>query len=182
MYSKKRIFILLVLLVFFSTSGGILSAGKSSNVKEERGGKIGFVDFLIIYHSYSQTKVEDERLKEKGNELQAKIDLEREKIAELEKKMDSGVLSEKEKEKLSKEIEDAKTQAQSKIQEFNLEINNDRKKTIDKLIEELKDKISRFGKENDYIMILDKNEPIFSDTSLDLTKEIVDYINKDAEK
>ena len=69
-------------------------------------------------------------------------------------------------------------QATKTIQEFNLEIEGDRRETIDKLIEELREKVSSFGEERGYGMILDKNELIFSDTRLDLTKEIVDYINE----
>ncbi len=185
------IFLPLVLLIFFSVSLCILSEEKSSpptprrnvgagNVEKQTDGKIGFADFLTIYHSYSRTEEEDERLKEKGNEIQAKLDLEKGKIAELEKKMNSGILSETEKGKLSKEMEEVKMQVNKKIQEFNLEIESDRRKTIDKLIEELREKISNFGKEKSYSMILDKNELIFSDTSFDLTKEIVNYINKES--
>ncbi len=92
--------------------------------------------------------------------------------------MNSGVLSEEEKGKLSQEMEELKTQINNKIQEFHLEIESDRRKTIDKLIEELREKVSSFGEERGYSMILDRNELIFSDTSLDLTKEIVDYINE----
>lgn len=174
---KSKVFLLLTLLISFSICVSILGAEEPADIEKEKEGKIGFADFLIIYHSYSQTKVEDERLKEKGSELQTKIDIEKAKIEELEKKMNSGILSEEEKEKLSKEIEDTKTQAKRKIQEFNLEIDSDRRQTIDKLIGELREKISRFAREEGYIMIFDKNELIFSDTSLDLTEEIVGYIN-----
>lgn len=188
-----RIFLPLVLLIFFSVSLCVLSEEKSSpsaldkggwvgNVEKQTDGKMGFADFLTIYHSYFRTKKEDKRLNEKGNELQAKLELEKGKIAELEKKMNSGILSETEKGKLNKEMEDTKMQVSKKIQEFNLEIESDRRKTIDKLIEELREKISNFGKGKGYSMIFDKNELIFSDTSFDLTKEIVDYINKESSK
>jgi len=149
----------------------------SSNIEKQKVEKIGFADFLTIYHSYSQTKAENERIKGKGMEFQAKIDIEKANIAELEKKMNSGILSEEEKGKLNSQIEDAKTQVNKKIQEFKLEIASDERQTIEKLIEELKEKISSFGKEKGYSMILDQNQLIFSDISLDLTKEIVDYVN-----
>lgn len=176
---RNKVFIPLVLLIFFAVSVCMLSAADLSKAGKQTTEKIGFADFLTIYHSYYPTKAEDERLKVKGNELQAKLDIEKGKIAELEKKMNSGILSEEEKGKLNKEMEDTKTQVSKKIQEFNLEIEGDRRKTIDRLIVELKEKISTFGKEKGYIMILDQNQLIFSDTSLDLTKEIVDYTNKD---
>ncbi len=173
MFIKNKVFLSLVLGILLSISTPIFSQGKnSSNV-----GKIGFADFLTIYHSYSPTKVEDERRKGKVNEFQAKVDIEKNKIAELEKKMNSGVLSEEEKGKLSKEIENAKTQTSKMIQEFNLEMDSDGRKTIEKLIEELRGKVSNYGKEKGYFMIFDQNQLIFSDTSLNLTKEIVDYVN-----
>ena len=174
MGTKNKVVLTLVLFVFLSASIGVLSQEK------QKANKIGFADFLTIYHSYSATKVEDERLKEKGTEFQTQIDTEKVKIAELEKKMGSGVLSEEEKGKLSKEIEEAKTQISKKIQEFNLEIESDRRQTIDKLIGELRDKISVYGKEKGYSIILDKNQLIFSDTNLDITQEIVEYVNKES--
>lgn len=199
--SSVRLLLAVVLfLVFCSISIVVLSQGrnlsKSPVLKEENPAptpapemaiqvgeagtvnKMGFADFLTIYHSYSQTKIEDERLKEKGLELQGKIDADRNKIAELEKNLNSGILSGKEKENLSKEIEELKTKITKDIQEFNLKIDNERRQTIDKLIEELRAKLSDYGKEKSYTMIFDKNELIFSDTSLDLTQEIVEYINK----
>jgi len=158
----------------------IWQAGQQAGLQLDADGKIGFADFLIIYHSYSQTKVEDERLKEKGLQLQKKIDADKNKIIEIEKRINSGILSEEEKENLNKEIEELKAQITKNIQEFKLEIASDEKQTIEKLIGDLRAKISNYGKEKSYTIIFDKNDLIFSDTQFDLTREIVDYINKDS--
>ncbi|MCK4905416.1 OmpH family outer membrane protein [bacterium] len=184
--SRQAKFLLsaIVLLIFFSVSIAVFSQEKPLVLNEENStqvdaeNKVGFADFLTIYHSYSQTKIEDERLKKAGSELQEKIDADRNKIIELEKRMDSGILSEKERENLSKEVEVLKTQITENIQGFNLKIDSDRRQIIDKLIEDLKVKLSNYGKEQGYAMIFDKNELIFSDTRLDVTQEIIDYINK----
>ncbi|MFH1548361.1 MAG: OmpH family outer membrane protein [Candidatus Omnitrophota bacterium] len=178
----------IVLLIFFSVAIAVFSQEKSltqypvlneeNSAQADAEKKMGFADFLTIYHSYSQTKIEDERLKEAGSELQEKIDTDRNKIIELEKRMNSGILSEKEMGNLSKEVEELKTQITENIQKFNLKIDSDRRQTIDKLIEDLKVKLSNYGKEQGYAMIFDKNELIFSDTRLDITQEIIDYINK----
>ncbi len=156
----------------------IWQAGQQAGLQLDTDGKIGVADFLIIYHSYSQTKAEDERLKEKGYELQEKIDADKNKITELEKRINSGILSEEEKENLNKEIEELKAQITKNIKEFNLQMDSERKQVIDKLIEDLRAKISNYGQEKGYVMIFDKNELIFSDTILDLTQEMVDYVNK----
>ncbi len=150
----------------------------SGSTESITGNKMGFADFLKIYHSYSKTKTEDERLKEEGRDFQEKIDTDRNKISELEKKINSAILSQKEKEDLNKEIEELKTKITKDVQEFNLKIDNERKQAIDKLIEDLRTKISNYGKEKGYTMIFDQNALVFSDTHLDLTQEIVDYINK----
>jgi outer membrane protein len=140
---------------------------------------MAFADFLLIYHSYYKTKLADEQLKKEGEEFQEKINADRDKMTALEEKVDSGILSEKEKESLNKEIGEIRMQITKNIQEFNAKIDNERKQEIDKLIEDLRAKLSNYGREKGYTMILDKNELIFSDPRLDLTKEIVDYINKD---
>lgn len=184
--SRQAKFLLsaIVLLMFFLVSIVVFGQEKPLTLNEENStqadaeNKVGFANFLTIYHSYSQTKIEDERLKKAGSELQEKIDADRNKIIELEKRMDSGILSGKERENLSKEVEVLKTQITENIQEFNLKIDSDRRQTIDKLIEGLKVKLSNYGKEQGYAMIFDKNELIFSDTRLDITQEIIDYINK----
>ena len=181
--SIKLRFILLLFLVFCLTSVAVLGQNNKPialNNEEinEPTKKIGFADFLMIYHSYSKTKLEDERLKKEGQEFQARIDADRDKITELEKKINSGILSEKEKDNLNKEMEELKTKVNQDIQEFKLKIENERKKTIDKIIEELRVKVSDYGKEKGYAMIVDRNELIFSDTNLDLTREMVEYVNK----
>ncbi len=157
-----------------------ISVSQSNEARIEN--KTGFADFLAIYHSYSQTKLEDKKLKEKGRELQEEINVDRDKISELEKKLNSGILSEKEKEVLDKEIEELKKQIARKIQEFNSKIDSERRQAIDKLIEELRLKISEYGKEKGYAMIFDQNELIFSDTRFDLTQEIIDYVNKNGKE
>jgi outer membrane protein len=184
-----------VLLIFFSVSIAALSQGgqekfpalnedsssdTEASVQASAGNKMGFADFLTIYHSYSKTKIEDERLKEEGQELQGKIDVDKNKITELEKRMNSGILSEEEKENLGKEIEELKTQIAGNIQEFNVKIDSERRQAIDKLVADLKDKISNYGKEKGYVMIFDQSQLIFSDTRLELTQEIIDYINKNS--
>ncbi|MDD5454269.1 MAG: OmpH family outer membrane protein [Candidatus Ratteibacteria bacterium] len=158
-----------------------VSKGNGVLIQTDAGAKFGFADFLTVYHSYSKTKIEDERLKAKGLEFQRKIDLDKDKISELEKKINSGVISEKEKEILNKEIEEIKTQITKNIKEFNSGIDSEQRQAIDKLIEDLRIKISNYGKEKGYIMIFDKNELIFSDTHYDLTREIVDYVNKNTD-
>lgn len=189
---KNKIFLFpMILFIFFAISTALFAQDKntsksSSKIKSDLpetgrqvNRKIGFADFLTIYHSYSSSKAEEERLKEKGNKFQVEMEIEKGRIIELEKRMNSGVLSEAEKAKLRKEIEEAKIKAGRKIQEFNVEIENDRMQTIEQLIGELKEKISHYAKEKDYLMILDMTQLIFSDTELELTKEIIDYINKE---
>lgn len=179
MKSKGKIYLpIVVFSIFFFIVTGVLSEQTSSNLKDTGAEDIVFADFLTVYHSYYKTKQEDEKLREKGQQLQAQIEKEREKIAELEKKMNSGILSEEEKNKLQQDIEEAKRKASREIQEFNLEIESERQNVIDKLIAELRGKISDFGKERGYTVILDKSEVLFSDEDLDVTKDMVDYVNK----
>lgn len=177
----KRISVVLPVISFIVLSSMALVCGEEAvRIGKQQGiGKIGYADFLTIYHSYNQTKEEDKRLKERGDELQKKIDAEREKISKLEKKMASGILSEEEKKKLTKEIEEAKRQVNRKIKDYNLEINSERRETIDKLIRQLRSKITRFGEEQGYTIIFDTKDLLFADTNLDLTKEIVDYVNRE---
>ncbi|MFH0931078.1 MAG: OmpH family outer membrane protein [Candidatus Zixiibacteriota bacterium] len=174
------VFVPLVLLIFFAVSICMLSAEDLSKVGKQTTEKIGFADFPTVYNDYSPTKAEDERLKEKDSELQAKIDVENDKITELEKKMNSGILSKEEKNKLNAQIEDAKAQVSKMRQVKKLEMDSYAREAMRSLAAELVEKISNYGKEKGYSMIINKSALIFSDTSLDLTQEIVDYINKDA--
>ena len=175
MGTRNKTLISLLLLIFLSFSGNIWTQ------ERQKTDKIAFADFLAIYHSYYKTKIEDNRLREKGIQLKGTIDTEKNKITELENRMNSGILSEEQKSKLSVEIEELKLKIENQLQEFKLELASDERQTIENLIGDLRAKISEYGKEKGYIMIFDKNDLIFSDTGLDITDEIVGYVNENNE-
>lgn len=180
----KRIKVVLMVISFIGFFSMNLVSAEEESAKMRQGEvrKIVYADFLTIYYSYNRTKEEDKKLKQKGDEIQKKIDAMKEEIKELEKKMDSGILSEEKKKRLAEEIEETKLRLNRKIKDYNLEIESERRETIDKLIQELRLKITEFGKERGFTLILDAKDLLFADTGLDVTKEIVDYINKKTEE
>jgi len=161
-------FVAFVLLV----TGFIPQIGAEEN-------KIGYADFLVIYHSYYKTKQEDTLLKKEGDSLQKEIDKDEEKIKILEKKIESGLLTEEKKKEIENQIKEKREALMKKARKLNFRMSEQRRKVVEELVIELRKKVQTFGTQEKYKLILDGKDLIYADTALDITRQIVDYINQD---
>jgi len=160
---------LLVLVGFMFLITGTLYAG---------GTKIAAADLFKVFQSYSETKKADAYLKEKANSFQEEIGKIRSDISSLEKVLGSGTLSKEAKAQKSKELAEKKKSLEEKIKTSNLIMMQERKEKVDKILQDLEAKVAQFAKKNGYQIILDKKSALYIDEGLDVTEQIVKYVNE----
>ena len=112
---------------------------------------------------------EQKKLKKIGDELQKKND----EIAK-----SKNLLSEKElNDKIISLREEAKTFEQTKIKKIN-EINKKRATELNKFLQLIRPVIAEYMKENSISMIIDKKNLFMGESKKDITKDILDLVNK----
>lgn len=163
---------------FIFVAFAFLSSGFLSGIGAEEH-KLGYADFLVVYHSYYKTKQEDVRLKEEGEDLQKEIDKDEEEIKTLERKIESGLLTEEKKKEVKNQIKKKGEALSRKIRRLNFRISGQRKKVVEELVRELREKIQTFGAQEKYKLIFDGKDLLYADTALNITPQIVGYINQD---
>ncbi len=140
--------------------------------------KVGCADFLEVFRSYLGTQEADAYLKKKADKLQSEIDVLKKELEEKEKFLKSGLLSEEEKAKKEKEVEEIRQRVEKKIKESNLEMIRERKEKIDSLVKEINSLIQEFGKVKGFDLIIDKRDVLFVQEGMDITQELINFINE----
>ncbi|NOZ63394.1 MAG: OmpH family outer membrane protein [Caldiserica bacterium] len=160
---------LLLLVGFMVLITGTLFAGET---------KIACADLFKVFQSYSETKKADAYLKEKANSFQEEISKIRSDISSIEKVLGSGTLSKEAKAQKSKELAEKKQALEEKIKASNLIMMQERKEKVDKILQDLEAKVAEFAKKKGYQIILDKKSALYIDEGLDVTEQIVKYVNE----
>ena len=123
----------------------------------------------IINEIEKLKKKEQKKLKKIGDELQKKND----EIAK-----SKNLLSEKElNDKIILLRKEAKTFEQTKIKKIN-EINKKRATELNKFLQLIRPVIAEYMKENSISMIIDKKNLFMGESKKDITKDILDLVNK----
>ena len=123
----------------------------------------------IINKIEKQREKETKNLKKIENQLKKKND-------EIVKS--KNLLSEKElKEKISALRKEAKTFEQTKIKKIN-EINKKRATELNNFLQLIRPVIAEYMKENSISMIIDKKNLFMGESKKDITKDILDLVNK----
>ena len=142
--------------------------------------KIAFLDInYIVNKSKPAISIIDkiEKLKEKETKKLKKIDDELKKKNE-EIIKSKNLLSEKElKDKITALRQEAKNFEETKIKTIN-EINKKRATELNKFLQLIKPVVETYMKENSISMIIDKKNLFMAETKNDITKDILDLVNK----
>ncbi|HEX67701.1 MAG TPA: OmpH family outer membrane protein [bacterium] len=158
----------IIFLVFLSVAALTLYS-------QDRG--VVCADLLKVFQSYYKTKEADDYLKSKADELQKEIDVMRGEINDLDKLLKSGILSGEEKAKKTKEMEEKKRALQEKIKNSNLLMMEERRRKVEEILKELQEKVKEFAKKKGYKLIIDKKDVLFAEETVDVTEELIDFVN-----
>ncbi len=167
----KRLFILLFLFPVFLAS---LQAGENKGLV--------CADLMKVFQSYKGTQAADAYLKAKAKDLQESIDKLKGEISSLDKLLKSGILSREEKEKKSKEMEAKKKELENRIKSSNLVMMQERRKKVEEVLKEIEQKVAEYARKKGYRIILDKKDILFVEEGLDITDDLIKFINQEYEK
>ena len=167
MFKNNKILILIIISFFF----------KSYAIAQD---KIAFIDLNYIY---SNSKSGKKIIKEIDNQ-QSNINKE---FTEFQKKLDqekNDLLSKKnvlEKDEFKKRISDLENNLKKYNQEIskkNKDLSDFRKKSKNEFALSLRSTLEKYAKENKISLILRKEQLLLGESTLDITKEILELFNK----
>ncbi len=167
MFKNNKILILIIISFFL----------KSYAIAQD---KIAFIDLNYIY---SNSKSGKKIIKEIDNQ-QSKINKE---FTEFQKKLDkekNDLLSKKnvlEKDEFKKRISDLENNLKKYNQEIskkNKDLSDFRKKSKNEFALSLRSTLEKYAKENKISLILRKEQLLLGESTLDITKEILELFNK----
>lgn len=174
---KKQVLLLSVLIFFF----GLIPFAFGADVA-----KIGVLDFQKILTESSAGKMTQKQLREKGEELQNKLKVEKDQLDEMKKAFEREALvltPEKQEEKQRDfriKINDFKKMQDDFAREFKqLEI-----KSLNKIQDDIFQLANELGKAEGYLLILEKKAGgvVYSPDQLDITDKIIKKYNLKASK
>jgi len=142
--------------------------------------KIGYVEIRKVFSGYEKAKKAEADFKNEIEAEQKKISQLQDNIkkmqAEFEQKKD--ILKPEEKAKKEEELK-------AKVQEYftlanttNKNLDAKRQELEEKLLEEIKEEITKYGEKKGFTVILDSRMVLFGQTTIDLTGEIINILNK----
>lgn len=144
--------------------------------------KIGYVDNSVLINDYQEKKDIEVKLQSKIDAFQKRTDSLRQtfqlEINEAEIKARS--MSQKNVQKLSKELQDKEAALSQRVQFEQQQISQESQAKNDTLIKKVKDFVKDYGKTNGYSFILGSNEAgsvMFGEDTSDLTQTMLDALN-----
>tara|TARA_B100000579_G_scaffold315372_1_gene264843 strand:- start:889 stop:1395 length:507 start_codon:yes stop_codon:yes gene_type:complete len=166
--NKKLISFIISLIIIFS----------ANNLFAEE--KIAFIDLNFVY---SNSKIGKKMMKEIENkrqninkefkEFQSKLDNEKEKLLS-----QKNVLAEDEYKKKIIALENNLKKYNEIISKKNKDLIDYQNKSKNEFVKKLQSTLAIYAKENSISMILRKEQILIGDNKLDVTKEILDLVNK----
>ncbi len=146
--------------------------------------KTGYVDSIEMMKEYKAVKALEQEIEEKQNTLQAtyqQIALAFDKeVQEFQSK--SKKMSQKNGEARYQELMMKQQQIQQSQQNESAKLQNESQEEMNKIIDDVKDFVKDYAKENGFTYILGSNDSgnvLYGDSKMDLTETILDALNKE---
>ncbi len=164
---KNLVLVVLVMLAFMSC---------------QQPQKIGYVDNATLVNDYQEKKDIEAQLQSKIDAFQKRTDSLR-KAFQLEineAEIKARCMSQKNVQKLSKDLQDKETALSQRVQFEQQQIAQESESKNDSLIKKVKDFVKDYGNKNGYSFILGSNEAgsvMYGQDSSDLTQTILDLLN-----
>lgn len=146
--------------------------------------KTAYVNVADVMKDYKAVKTLQKEIEEEQNALQVKYNEIAQDFQKEAREFDeaSKHMSRKKAEARYQELLQKNQQIQQAQQAENTNLQQDSQKRMDEVIEDFKDFVKEYAKSNGYTYILGATESgnvLYGDSSLDLTEEILDALNKD---
>jgi outer membrane protein len=149
-----------------------------SNVRAAE--KFAYINLEKVFNEYQKTKDEEAKLTEEGKQKQKEIDA---KIKEIDKlREDMELLNEKEKEKRKAEIEKKMQELRQFDRQARADLMRKRDAIIREILTEIDNAIKEYGKSKGYTLIFNSRALLYKDEKLDITDEIIKYLNNKYKK
>jgi len=166
---KKVAVILWCMLLGLVFSTGIARA--------QAAGKFAIVDLSRIFSEYGKTKEYDKALSDKESVYTSERE---KKVAEVKQFQDKmGLLSEKEKEGKTKELETIV----KKLQDFDREKQTDLRKEQDEkmkeILKDIEETVKKYSEKEGYTLVFNDRVLVYQDKTLEITDKILEMLNKD---
>ena len=144
--------------------------------------KIGYVDNATLVNDYQEKKDIEAQLQSKIDAFQKRTDSLRQafQLEINEAEIKARRMSQKNVQKLSKDLQDKETALSQRVQFEQQQIAQESQSKNDSLIKKVKDFVKDYGNKNGYSFILGSNEAgsvMYGQDSSDLTQTILDLLN-----
>ena len=144
--------------------------------------KIGYVDNATLVNDYQEKKDIEAQLQSKIDAFQKRTDSLRQafQLEINEAEIKARRMSQKNVQKLSKDLQDKETALSQRVQFEQQQIAQESQSKNDSLIKKVKDFVKDYGKKNGYNFILGSNEAgsvMYGQDTSDLTQTILDLLN-----
>ena len=173
-----RKLLLLLGMFFFLTSSGF--GAPLSSVSNKTTMKVGYVDVREVFDSCTATQLATLSLKKEIESKQDTLAREEDEITALQKELREKevVLSETEKKKRQREIEDRISSLQKKAEIARQELVVKEKQFTDSIIKTIQSIIIEIAKKENFGLILEKNSILYGENVIDLTDRVIEKLNK----
>ncbi|MCF7874742.1 MAG: OmpH family outer membrane protein [Candidatus Omnitrophica bacterium] len=138
--------------------------------------KIGYVDTIKVFNEYQRTKDQDQQLEEKKELIQGKLDAKEKEIQKIQSRLE--VLKEDQKEKERENLQTKMQEYREMRQKEFTDIKKERDEMMKKIVDDIDQAVSNYGKENKYDFIINGNSVLYGTKTNDLTSDIIKIINK----
>ena len=137
--------------------------------------KIGYVDMGKVIDMYPKARDVENALQKEQEAKQKEMDEARKKINKLEEelKAQESVLKEEEKKKKSRIIEEKKKKWGQVFREYDLEMRNKVVEKQKEVLDDIRQAVETFGRENGYTFILDARQVLYGKEGMEVTDGIV---------
>ena len=174
---KKIVFTVSVLYLFLVFAPVVFCADTA---------KIGIFDFQKVLSESSAGKITQKQLTDKGNELQGKLKVEKDKLDEMNKayEREKLVLSPEKQGEKEKDFRNRVNDFKKMQDDFSREFKQLEVQSLNKIQEEVVQIINEIGKADGYTIILEKKAGgvLYSPEKLDITDQIIKKYNLKAAK
>ena len=142
--------------------------------------KIGIVDFQRILTESEAGKDIQAQLQKKGRAMETDIRALGSEIEELRQQLDreSMVMSRKKREEKQRELDIKKYDFQSKQKQYQSQLRELENNLLEKLQSEIFSLAEEIGKEEGYLLIIEKSAAIYYPNSIDITDKLIEKYNE----
>jgi len=162
---------------------GLAFRPASADILEEVFKRIAYVDLEKVFQEYEKKKVLEKKLQAEGEVTRQELAKKREEIEKLkeEYKAQELLLSEEAKRERQEEIAKKSEALRELLDEVSKQMKEKEQKYTQEIVSDIMNKIKEIAEKEGYIFIFDKAALLYGAPPQDITKKIIDELNKEYE-